>query len=604
MLLAIRKLGEIKKAYSFAVCIGLGLMATHSTVSAATCSYVVENEWNTGLVANIRITNNTSTAINGWTVNWRYTTNSITNSWNTTLSGSNPYTATNLSWNASIPPGQTVSFGFQVDKRGGTAERPAVTGAVCSGTTTSASVTSDAITPSSRSSASNSFRSSSSRIVSSSSRSTSTPVTSTSRSSSSRSSVISGTRLDNPFVGAVWYINQDWAQNARNSGGAAIANVNTAVWMDRIGAIDPTDPNVLGLRDHLNAALDQGANTILVVIYDLPNRDCNALASNGELLIAQNGFNRYKNEYVNPIVNILSDVAFRNLRIIAIIEPDSLPNLVTNANVPKCQEAAGAGGYVEATQYTLNQLYPLTNVYSYIDIGHSGWLGWDNNFNGATQLIGNAIKGTTNGVNSVAGFITNTAGYTPLREPFLDSLAANGNIGGQPVRSAKFYEYNPYFSELAFAQAWRTRMISQGFPSSIGMLVDTSRNGWGGSGRPTAASTSTDLNTFVNASRVDRRFHRGNWCNQRGGIGERPRVAPEPGVDAYVWVKPPGESDGVGKAGVIDPTDPAKGFDRFCDPTFTTGSGTLTGAIPDAPHAGRWFEEGFRILLQNAYPSL
>jgi cellulose 1,4-beta-cellobiosidase len=426
-------------------------------------------------------------------------------------------------------------------------------------------------------------------------------------SSSSATSIVSGARLDNPFVGTKWYVNQDWAQNAIAYGGGKIANYNTAVWMDRIGAIAPTDTKVMGLRDHLDATLDQGANVFLVVIYDLPNRDCNALASNGELLIAKDGFNRYKNEYVDPIAAIFSDAKYKSIRIIAIIEPDSLPNLVTNTSVAKCQESAGKGGYVEATQYTLNKLYPISNVYSYMDVGHSGWLGWDDNMSKATTFIADAIKGTTAGVKSVAGFISNTANSTPLKEPFLDSLSAStlpGNNSVQ-VRQAKFYEWNPNFSELSFVNNWRTRMIALGLPNSIGMLVDTSRNGWGGSRRPTAASTSTDVDTFVDQSRIDRRTHRGMWCNQVSGIGERPTIAPEPGVDAYVWVKPPGESDGVASAGIIDPTDPAKGFDRFCDPTYTVPSnGKPTGAMAGAPHAGRWFAEGFKALLENAYPPL
>jgi cellulose 1,4-beta-cellobiosidase len=416
--------------------------------------------------------------------------------------------------------------------------------------------------------------------------------------------------LDNPFVSNTptkWYVNQDWAANARAFGGASIAGYNTAVWMDRIGAIEPTDPTAMGLRDHLDAALDQGANLFLVVVYDLPNRDCFALASNGELKIKENGFNRYKNEYVTPLAAILGDAKYRGIRIVAIIEPDSLPNLVTNISDPDCQEAAGAGGYVEATQFTLNALYPITNVYSYIDIGHSGWLGWPENMDKATTLIGNAIKGTANGVNSIAGFISNTANSTPLKEPFLDeyaSLPMPGN-GGTQVRQAKFYEWNAHFSEFSFVNAWRAKMISNGFPSTIGMLVDTSRNGWGGTGRPTALSTSTNVDTFVNESRIDRRTHRGMWCNQASGIGERPMAAPSPGIDAYVWVKPPGESDGVATAGIIDPTDPAKGFDRFCDPTYVVpANGTLTGAIPGAPHAGRWFTDGFTALLKNAYPPL
>ena len=55
---------------------------------------------------------------------------------------------------------------------------------------------------------------------------------------------------------------------------------------------------------------------ISLVIYDLPNRDCSALASNGELLIAKNGLNRYKTEYIDPIAAILAEPAYANLRIV------------------------------------------------------------------------------------------------------------------------------------------------------------------------------------------------------------------------------------------------------------------------------------------------
>jgi len=52
----------------------------------------------------------------------------------------------------------------------------------------------------------------------------------------------------------------------------------------------------------------------------------------------------------------------------------------------------------------------FSNVYSYVDIGHSGWLGWDDSFGKAITLIGDALKGTVGGVNSVAGFVSNTVG--------------------------------------------------------------------------------------------------------------------------------------------------------------------------------------------------
>ncbi|MES2676041.1 MAG: glycoside hydrolase family 6 protein, partial [Pseudomonadota bacterium] len=651
-----------------AIALGFSLaVSAFSSNVFAGCSYTVVNQWGNGFQAGIKITNTTSTPINGWDVSWRYSgDNRVGSSWNINFSGQNPYTARNVSWNGSIQPGQSVEFGFVGTKGSASAEIPAVTGAACAGGGTS-SIAASSVQPSSvassmqssvapsstppssisssiRSSASsassglscplgNSWpdcpestwsdayclqhlgrvcnRGSSSSLISSQRSSIVGSSLASSRASMSRASTASaGARLDNPFVSDTptkWYVNQDWANNARAHGGASIAGYNTAVWMDRIGAIAPTDPNAMGLRDHLDAALDQGANLFLVVVYDLPNRDCFALASAGELRIKEDGFNRYKNEYITPLAAILADPKYRGIRIVAIIEPDSLPNLVTNISDPDCQEAAGAGGYVEATQFTLNTLYPIPNVYSYIDIAHSGWLGWPENLDKATALIGNAIKGTTHGVNSIAGFVSNTANSTPLREPFLDEFSASGVPGntGSQVRQAKYYEWNPHFSEFSFVNAWRAKMISSGFPSTIGMLVDTSRNGWGGAGRPAALSTSTNVDTFVDDSRIDRRTHRGMWCNQPSGIGERPVAAPAPGIDAYVWVKPPGESDGVATAGVIDPTDPAKGFDRFCDPTFTVpGNGKLTGAMAGAPHAGRWFAEGFKVLLEKAYPAL
>jgi cellulose 1,4-beta-cellobiosidase len=136
------------------------------------------------------------------------------------------------------------------------------------------------------------------------------------------------------------------------------------------------------------------------------------------------------------------------------------------------------------------------------------------------------------------------------------------------------------------------------------MLVDTSRNGWGGPNRPTRLSADSNVDHFVDQSRVDRRVNRGMWCNQPGGIGERPAANPAPGIDAYVWIKPPGESDGVAAAGIVDPDDPAKKFDRYCDPAYVVpdSGGQRTGAMPGAPHAGQWFSAGFRVLMDNAYP--
>jgi endoglucanase len=98
------------------------------------CTFAVVDQWNTGFNASITITNTGTSAINGWTVNWTFADGSkVVNLWNATVSGANPYSASNLSWNARIEPGQSVAFGFTGQK--GTANAPAptttVTGAVC-----------------------------------------------------------------------------------------------------------------------------------------------------------------------------------------------------------------------------------------------------------------------------------------------------------------------------------------------------------------------------------------------------------------------------------------------------------------------------------------
>jgi cellulose 1,4-beta-cellobiosidase len=426
------------------------------------------------------------------------------------------------------------------------------------------------------------------------------------------------THVDNPYAGAKWYINPDWAAEvtraAAAKGGtlgaemAQVSHYSTAVWLDRIAAVTGGSGVKRTLTGYLDNALLQAQGSsqpvvITIVVYDLPNRDCAALASNGELSIANNGLKTYESKYIDPIATALSQSKYSQLRIAAIVEPDSLPNLVTNTSIQKCAEAKSSNAYELGVQYALNKLHAIPNVYNYIDLSHSGWLGWDSNFQPAVNLITSVVKGATAGVNSVDGFISNTANYTPVTEPF---MTAKQMVGGQPARSAKFYQYNQYIDESSFDLAMYNAFVSAGFPSSIGMLIDTSRDGWGGPNRPKAASTSTDLEAFVNASRIDRRFHRGNWCNQSGGIGARPVANPAPHFDAYVWIKPPGESDGTSNSAQNKPDAEGKQFDAMCDPTANNryDPSVKTGSLPNAPDAGHWFESEFETLVQNAYPPI
>jgi len=80
--------------------------------------------WNTGLTANIKVTNATTSPVTGWTL--RFTLPSgqtITSGWGATYSPSGgAVTATPASYNTTINANSSVSFGFQAGHTGNTAE--------------------------------------------------------------------------------------------------------------------------------------------------------------------------------------------------------------------------------------------------------------------------------------------------------------------------------------------------------------------------------------------------------------------------------------------------------------------------------------------------
>ncbi|MEU3253522.1 glycoside hydrolase family 6 protein [Streptomyces sp. NPDC006997] len=429
--------------------------------------------------------------------------------------------------------------------------------------------------------------------------------------------------VDNPFAGATFYVNPDYAEHvdtsiARTSDSALkakmeqVKNYPTAVWLDRIAAIHGGDANAgrKSLADHLDLALAQKKPgqpiTATFVVYDLPGRDCAALASNGELPLTAAGLARYKSEYIDVIANVFKDPKYQDIRITTVIEPDGLPNLVTNTSDPECAQAKSSGVYADGVRYALDQLHAIPNVYTYLDFAHSGWLGWDNNLSGTVQLYTDVAKGTRAGLSSVDGLVTNVSNYTPLAEPFLPDPTKQ--VGGNQIRSGEYYEWNPNFDETDFTANVHRALVSAGWPAATGMIVDTSRNGWGGAGRPTAVSTSTSLDTYVSESKVDRRTHRGLWCNVSGaGLGQPPQAAPaglpDSRLDAFLWVKPPGESDG---ASTEIPNDEGKHLDPMCDPTYSApnAGGNKTGALEGAPLAGHWFHDQFAMLVRNANPAV
>ncbi|MFJ8917100.1 glycoside hydrolase family 6 protein [Amycolatopsis sp. NPDC102389] len=536
--------------------------------------YTITNQWDTGFGATVTVTNLGDPITGGWTLSWDFPGDQqVQQGWNGTFTQQGTrVTVRDAGWNGSLGTGTTVSPGFN-GSHSGTNGKPTVftlNGTTCTGSTV--------------------------------------PTTTTSPTTTTTTPGPGGPKADNPYAGAGVYVNPEWsAKAAAEPGGSRIANQPTGVWLDRIAAIAGTSTS-RGLRGHLDGALQQAAGKPMVVqlvIYNLPGRDCAALASSGEL--KSDELPRYKTEYIDPIAAILADPKYASLRVVTVIEIDSLPNLVTNVTprptaTPACDVMKANGNYVAGVGYALAKFGAVPNVYNYIDAGHHGWLGWDDNLGPSAALFAQAAKSSGSTLANVHGFIANTANYGALKEPY---FTVNDSVGGTSVRTSKWVDWNRYVDELSYAQAFRQEAIRAGFPADVGMLIDTSRNGWGGTARPSGPGPSTTVDAYVNGSRTDRRIHLGNWCNQAGaGLGERPKAAPEAGIDAYVWIKPPGESDGASKE---IPNTEGKGFDRMCDPTYTgnpRNQNNMSGALPDAPLSGHWFSAQFQELLKNAYPAL
>ena len=139
-----------------------------------------------------------------------------------------------------------------------------------------------------------------------------------------------------------------------------------------------------------------------------------------------------------------------------------------------------------------------------------------------------------------------------------------------------------------------------GAVATLPFVIDTSRNGRGPLDTTPFAAAPYDQSAGVIAT-----LNAGDWCNPPGaGAGSRPTATTGvPLVDAYLWVKIPGESDG---ACAIN--GGARGWDFTAyNPWNVTGDAQnafdpLWGMVD--PAAGAWFPAQALQLAQLAVPAL
>lgn len=354
----------------------------------------------------------------------------------------------------------------------------------------------------------------------------------------------------NPFAGARLYRNPDYVRAVQALEAAHPADapllrkmeaLPTAIWLSWISDTKELPRQLADVRREEQAA---GQPVVPVfVVYDLPGRDCAAAASAGELTPDAAGEARYQHEFIDPIA-----AAFRahpEQRIVVILEPDSLSNVVTNSDRPSCHVAAGI--YKRGIAYAITQL-SLPNVFLYVEAAHAGWLGFPKNIGRAASLYKEVLD-MAGGPSRIHGFALNVSNYDPAVDPAKTprdrTTAASDETG--------------YAADL-------TKALADVGITGKKFVIDTGRDG-----------------------RAYIRSVASSWCNVKGaGLGERPRAAPRPLIDAYLYIKTPGESDGTS-----DPKEPR--FDETCGGEDAT---------PGAPQAGKMFDAYLIDLLKNANPPL
>jgi cellulose 1,4-beta-cellobiosidase len=357
----------------------------------------------------------------------------------------------------------------------------------------------------------------------------------------------------NPFANAAFYIDPNYVAQVESSAQASpsdaallkkAAAYPTAVWFSSVRDV-PTAGRTLD-----DAALQErrSGKPLLVAfaLYDLPGRDCAAAASHGELSADDTGIRRYEAEFIDPIAAAIR--VHPKTRVAVFVEPDSLANIATNLKVPACANAEHA--YRTSIAYAIRTL-ALPNASVYVDAGHAGWLGWSSNRSAIAKVFAEVLA-DAGGADKIRGFVTNVSNYDSLDTGDLARLAPS----------------DPAKGELSYVKLLDASLAAVGIVGKR-FVVDTGRNG-----------------------RAGLRTAPGSWCNVHGaGFGERPRADPTDLVDAYFWIKPPGQSDGG--------SDPSgTGFDPQC------GGPQAPDSAGGAPPAGHWFHSYFVALAKNASPPL
>ncbi|MEU0426288.1 glycoside hydrolase family 6 protein [Streptomyces canus] len=215
-------------------------------------------------------------------------------------------------------------------------------------------------------------------------------------------------------------------------------------------------------------AADKAGRTALLVLYNIPHRDCGQYSQGG----AADG-----NAYRTWIDGVAAGIGDRSATVI--LEPDAVLHLVDGCTKDEFHEER-----YDLLTGAVEKLKSLKNTKVYLDAGNAGW--------GHPDEIFEPLKWA--GVAKADGFSVNVSNFYSTKDSITYGKQLSAKVG------------NKHF------------------------VIDTSRNGNG---------------PYKDGDENER------WCNPPGrALGETPTTrTADPLVDAYLWVKRPGESDGECKGG-------------------------------------------------------
>jgi endoglucanase len=345
------------------------------------------------------------------------------------------------------------------------------------------------------------------------------------------------------------------------------------------------------VRQTMARAARQHAVPVLVA-YDIPGRDCAQYSAGGAL--NQAGYQAWISAFAAGV---------GNGRAVVIVEPDALGNLPSDCGGPTATYPfTDAERYAEI-QYAVAALEARPHLAAYLDGTHSAW-----------QSVGTITQRLlTAGLAAAQGFFLNVSNYQPDANLIdygtwiSDCVAmvtdpANALYGNPGACASQYYPATESdFSTWGLTTAWYAQNMGTAIATTH-FVIDTSRNGDGPNGMQAYAQSPYDQPSAVIAALAS-----GNWCNPPdSGLGLRPTARTGvPLLDAYLWVKTPGQSDGqCDAAGGVRAWD----YADYTQPGWPADAAAQAGFDPlwgiDDPAAGDWFPQQALQLAQDARPGL